>query len=198
MAKKENGFFDFIAPIYGLLFNYQVQYYEKILHRVKNEIDLTKYDNIIDVGCGTGALCYILSKTGLKVTGVDAVQRMINIAEKKLQNKTVDLVRTNVLKKTPFEDKSFDLAISSYVVHGLKKHERKKIYAEMSRITRRMVIYHDYNQNRALHINIAEWLEGGDYFNFIQNAQKEMAESFKKVRVINVDSRAAWYICTPY
>ncbi|NLJ99772.1 MAG: class I SAM-dependent methyltransferase, partial [Clostridia bacterium] len=34
-------------------------------------------------------------------------------------------------------------------------------------------------------------------FNFIQNAEKEMAENFKDVRVVDVDLRASWYICTP-
>ena len=35
---------------------------------------------------------------------------------------------------------------------------------------------------------------GEDYFNFIQNAEKEMAENFG---MSADDLRASWYICTP-
>ncbi len=79
----------------------------------------------------------------------------------------------------------------------MKGYERRKVYEEMSRIAKQKVIIHDYNENRAILTTIVEWLEGGDYFNFIKNAKEEMAEIFEKVEVINVDERAAWYICTP-
>lgn len=199
MDKSERELFNSIAPIYSMFFNHQVKYYKKILDRAKNVVDIFKYENIIDVGCGTGALCYVLNKKGLKVTGIDAAKKMINIAEKNLHNnKEIDLVQASVLERIPFDEKSFDIAISSYVLHGMKNNERQMMYAEMSRIARHMVIFHDYNDNRAFYINVVEWLEGGDYFNFIKNAKTEMAESFKKVQVVNVDSSAAWYICTPY
>jgi|JMBW01.1.fsa_nt_gb hypothetical protein len=42
---------------------------------------------------------------------------------------------------------------------------------------------------------IVEWLENGDYFNFIKMAENEMEEVFGELRVTNVDTRAAWYIC---
>jgi NifB/MoaA-like Fe-S oxidoreductase len=49
-----------------------------------------------------------------------------------------------------------------------------------------------------------EWLERGDYFRFIKNAEKEMKdcsqemeECFSEVKVVNVGERAAWYICKP-
>ncbi|WP_132102071.1 hypothetical protein [Dehalobacter sp. MCB1] len=68
----------------------------------------------------------------------------------------------------------------------------------MSRITRHFVIINDYNEKRSLLVNIAEWLEGGDYFNFIKKAQDEMKEVFDEVRIVNVGSRAACNICRPF
>jgi len=68
----------------------------------------------------------------------------------------------------------------------------------MSRITRNYVIIHDYNSEKSLVTSIIEWLEGGDYFRFILNAEEEMQKYFKEVRVIDVDKRASWYICKPY
>ena len=198
MTAEKRGLFDIIAPYYGLFFNFQVNYYQKILKRAARELEGANYNNIIDVGCGTGALCYVLNQHGFNVTGVDAEPGMIKIAEKKLQNRAVCLLQADALGKLPFKDKSFDVAISSYVIHGISATGREAFYKEMNRIARYKVIFHDYNENRSLLTDLAERLERGDYFNFIRQARKEMADNFKDLRVIQVDKRAAWYICTPF
>jgi len=66
------------------------------------------------------------------------------------------------------------------------------------------VIIYDYNQKRSLMTSFVEWLEQGDYFQFIKNPKiemedcvSEMSKCFSEVRVIEVDKRANWYICTP-
>ena len=204
MGKSNRNFlFNAIAPIYGLFYKKQRKRFAAIVEGVRNELDLTAYKTILDVGCGTGALCSVLSSKGLSVTGIDPAEKMLNIAKKQLENKTVFL-QANVLEQLPFEDKSFDISIASYVAHGLQKNERKRMYAEMSRVTKNKVIIYDYNQNRALITSIIEWLERGDYFRFIKDAQSEMKncviemkECFSEVKVVDVDTRAAWDICTP-
>ena len=104
----------------------------------------------------------------------------------------------------PFGDKSFDVSIASYVAHGLTADERKLMYAEMSRVTEKWVIIYDYNKKRSLLTSFIEWLEGGDYFHFIRDAEPEMKDCvsemktcFSDVKVINVDVMANWYICKP-
>jgi len=198
MKKNKNKLFNMIAPLYNLFFNFQLKYYTKILYGAKNVIDNSKYHSILDIGCGTGALCYVLNREGYKVTGIDAAKKMISIAEKNLYGKGIDLVHVNALEGIPFNDNSFDITIASYVLHGMKKEERKILVAEMSRVTKHRVIIHDYNGNRAFHTDIVEWLEGGDYFNFIKNVRSEMEEEFKTIQIINFKARAAWYVCTPY
>ena len=196
--------FNLIAPVYGLFYNKQRKHYAEVLEGIKHEIDLTSYETILDVGCGTGALCSVLNDMGLKVTGIDPAEKMLNIARKKPENKTVQFINANVLEKLPFGDSFFDISIASYVAHGLQQHERKKMYAEMSRVTGSRVIIYDYNQQRSTLISIVEWLERGDYFHFIRHAEYEMRncvfelrDCFSDVRVINVSPRAAWYICIP-
>ena len=175
----------------------QVKYFGTILDRVETVIDISQYQSIIDVGCGTGALCRVLNQRGFKVTGIDS-QKYDKDSQKRLMSSDIKLHQANALERTPFPDKSFDMAISSYTVHGLNESDRRKLYTEMNRLAKHQVIFHDYNQNRAFYISIAEWLEGGNYFNFIKRAKMEIAESFKEVKVFDVDRRAAWYICTPY
>ena len=199
MSKRKSGnlLFNFIAPIYGLFYNSQKKNYKGIIDNIRNEFDISKFDNIIDVGCGTGALCSVLIKEGLEVTGIEPASRMLKIGSRKTENKEVSFIGCKSCETLPFEDKSFDLSIASYVAHGLQKEERNQLFSEMNRLTKNYVIIHDYNANRAIPINIIEWLEGGDYFNFIKIVKTELSLHFKTVKVVDVKKQAAWYICEP-
>ncbi len=196
--------FNIIAPIYGLFYNHQKSRFAKVIAGVRSQLDLTAYKTILDVGCGTGALCTVLNAMGLSVTGMDPAEKMLNIAKKKLKGEPVQILQASILDPLPFGDKSFDLSIASYVAHGLQKSDRKRMYIEMSRVTKEYVIIYDYNKNRSWLTSVIEWLERGDYFRFINEAESEMksclaemTECFSSVEVVNVDVRAAWYICTP-
>jgi SAM-dependent methyltransferase len=196
--------FNTIAPIYALFYEKQKELYAGIIDGVSEELDLTSYDTILDVGCGTGALCAVLNEMGLSVTSIDIAEKMLDVARSKKENENVRIVQGNILEELPFDDKVFDISFASYVAHGLEQQERKHMYAEMSRVTKHWVVIHDYNQSRSLLISIVEWLEGGDYFGFIKNAESElrncvseMEECFSEVRTVDVGTNAAWYICKP-
>lgn len=198
MSKKNNAFlFNFIAPVYGLFYQRQKTNFKGAIDGAKKAFDITAFSSILDVGCGTGALCSVLNEQGLTVTGVDPAPKMLKIARKHKENKAITFVHANVLQSLPFDDRSFDVSIASYVAHGMQKDERAKLYAEMSRVTRKYVIIYDYNQTRALGTSIVEWLEGGDYFHFIQAVEQELNAWFAQVQIVQVGTRAAWYICTP-
>jgi len=99
-----------------------------------------------------------------------------------------------VLTELPFADKSFDVSITSFVAHGLSKNERQVMYDEMIRITKHLVIIYDYNEHRGLITDLAEWLEGGDYFNFIKTIKNELNDKFEDLTIINANIRSALYI----
>jgi len=206
--KKNKGLFNRIAPVYGLFFSMQRGNFRRILKQIEGEVDLSRWESVIDVGCGTGALCSVLAEEGFAVTGVDPARRMLEIAKRKAAGQAagqkIAFVEGNALEGLAFPDNSFDVAIASYVAHGLQQQERQKLYAEMSRVARDMVIVHDYNKERSLLTSIVEWMEGGDYFRFIQQAEQEMKDCgaemnncFSEVRVIRVGPRASWYLCIP-
>ncbi|MEA4914298.1 MAG: class I SAM-dependent methyltransferase [Christensenella sp.] len=205
MSKQNDSFlFNWIAPVYGLFYHKQKKRYEEVIKNIASELDLTSYTSILDVGCGTGALCSVLHEAGFSVTGVDPAQNMLAIAKGQPENQEIRFLQANALERLPFSDQSFDLSIASYVAHGMQKSERMKLYTEMRRVTRSKVIIFDYNQNRALLTSLVEWLERGDYFRFIKNPKgemescvSEMEKCFSEVRVIDVDTRASWYVCTP-
>jgi SAM-dependent methyltransferase len=191
------GVFHWIAPVYGLFFNYQRRYFNAVLNRVQNHLDLSVYKKIVDVGCGTGALCSVLYQRGFIVTGVDSARKMLITATGKKENKSIGFLHADVLKGLPFEEKCFDVSVASFVAHGLKADERKNLYAEMSRITKHLIIIHDFNCNRSFLIDIIERLEGGDYFNFIKNAEDEIKELFFDIQAIEASPKTVCYICRP-
>jgi len=65
----------------------------------------------------------------------------------------------------------------------------------MRRLSRNLVIIHDYTAKRSLITNLVEWGEGGDYFNFINVVQDELRDFFGNLQIIAVEPRAALYIC---
>lgn len=202
--KAHHLLFNTIAPVYGLFFRRQKRKFSEVIGRVQPEIDLSSFTNILDVGCGTGALCSVLKEIGLEVTGIEPAEKMLRIAKRKTKDQAITLMQANVLEGLPFKDNAFELSIASYVAHGLKPEERKRLYKEMGRVTKEYVVIYDYNQKRSALTSFVEWAEGGDYFRFIRNAEKEMKgcvselkSCFSEVRVVNVDTRAAWYICKP-
>lgn len=198
MSTTHAKIFNAVAPIYALFYNFQVRYFTETLAKTKKDIDLTGYKTVLDIGCGTGALCYVLYKNGLQVTGVDPAENMVQKSKENLKDTDVEIYKANANEIFPFEDKSFDIVISSYVAHGLKPVDRINLYKEASRLAKEKVIFHDYNENRAVLTTVIEWLERGDYFNFIKVVKDEMNEHFKEVKMVNVYERAAWYILDPY
>ncbi|HWQ99139.1 MAG TPA: class I SAM-dependent methyltransferase [Clostridia bacterium] len=203
-TKNRNLLFNLIAPVYGLFYSKQKNRYREVLARFLPEWQHQGYASILDVGCGTGALCSALHAAGLSVTGIDPAEKMLAVATGHAENQGIRFLQANALEGLPFADKSFDVSIASYVAHGLQRNERRKLYSEMRRVTKGKVILYDYNQNRSPLTSFVEWLERGDYFGFIRNPKGDMEECtaelekcFSDVTVVDVDKRAAWYICTP-
>lgn len=196
--------FNRIAPVYRLFYHKQKKAFTQVLHASAAELDLRAYQTVLDVGCGTGALCAAMAAFGLQVTGVDTAQKMLDTAMRNPENQGVTFQRTMAGEPLPFANKQFDISIASYVAHGMGKPERKKLYEEMRRVSRHKVIIYDYNQRRRPLTSLIEWLERGDYFRFIQIAEtelrdclSEMGACFSAVRVMDVGEHAAWYVCDP-
>ena len=186
--------FNIIAPVYGLFFGYQVRSFRTVIDKGSSPLHIAEDDSFLDVGCGTGALPFVLSERGYHTTGVDAAPRMITLAKKNNTGNKTRFAVGDVRNKLPFDDQSYDIVIASYVVHGMYRKDRIKLYDEARRLARKMIIFHDYNRKRSLGSDLIEWLEGGDYFNFIKIAESELKEHFGNIQVIPVGKKSAWYV----
>ena len=191
--------FDVIAPLYSLFFQLQVRNFRRIVQSNFSIIRDSQY-RILDIGCGTGALALVLSEMGHAVTGVDGSARMIKIAKRlNRKNQATFLVGDALDWSDPDSPlaanrQNYDLVIASYVLHGLPKEQRLALYGTMKRLAAKRVIIIDYNQKRAALTSLIEWLERGDYFNFIKSVEAEMNVIFPKVNVVQTGKRSAWYV----
>ena len=54
---------------------------EEFARLIYETFQITKNDNVIDLGCGSGEIALILARTGANVTGIDLSKNMINMAK---------------------------------------------------------------------------------------------------------------------
>jgi ubiquinone/menaquinone biosynthesis C-methylase UbiE len=193
-VKKKADLFDQIAPFYGLFYTMQKNSYRQIFGAILPRLDLRPPASVLDVGCGTGALCSALHELGFVVTGIDPAVKMLDIAKKKNVQADIRFVQGSAMAGLPFADNEFDCVLASYVAHGFKSRERFILYREMARVSRNLVLLHDFRSQASIFVDFVEKLEGSDYRNFIRQVEGEMAEIFPKTRTVHVSSRASWYI----
>ena len=94
---------------------------------------------IFDVGCGTGDLAVRAAQAGAFVTGIDISEGMLAVAQERvkkngLENKVV-LHHAGVVEiDSLFDDKSFDLITSTFVMSELYAEEREWALKDLLRI----------------------------------------------------------------
>jgi ubiquinone/menaquinone biosynthesis C-methylase UbiE len=103
-------------------------------HALYDKVDLKNKKNILDVGCGTGAVTLdIAQSTNGQVTGIDIDTEKMEEAQKVLSNiPNIKLMEADVLN-LPFEDDTFDLVLFSVVLIYIQ--DQQKAIDEMVRVT---------------------------------------------------------------
>ena len=111
---------------------------------------------VLDIGCGTGTLVIELKQRcpQATVTGLDADADVLTIAARKLRaagvEATLDIGRCDHL---PYEDATFDRALSSLMLHHLTRAEKQRTLTELFRVLR-----------PGGHLYIADWGRAHDIF----------------------------------
>lgn len=97
-------------------------------------------ESVLDVGCGTGTLA-ILAKEAVgrsgTVCGVDPSLEMLTRARSKAAKAGAEIRFENAAAQAlPFEDSSFDVALSTIMLHHLGRAARRGLAAELRRVIR--------------------------------------------------------------
>ena len=139
------------------------QIYEKSEHgKISRDTDLNSGsisfimshlsgNKILDIGCGTGFLCNLISKEGFDITGADFV---ITDSAKK-QYPHLNLVETTI-ERTGFSDGEFDTVISAHTIEHIT--EPTTAINELRRIAKKKLIVilpcqRPYQYTFDLHVN---------------------------------------------
>ena len=109
------------------------RYSDKLSHEFARAAGVGPGQHVIDVGCGSGALTVVLAEIvgAENVAGVDPSEPFV--AEARTRVPGADL-RVGPAESLPFEDASFDAALSQLVFHFVQ--DPAKSVAEMRRVTR--------------------------------------------------------------
>ncbi len=190
-AERHARLFERIARPYAWFFHGQLRTYARAFELGRSFLPDPAGRRALDIGCGTGAFTRALSREGWEVRGVDVARAMVNRA----RARGLSCDPGDALRGLGEPDGSFDLVTAAYVAHGLRREDRARLFAEMRRLSRDTVLLHDYTPDRSLLVTLVEYLERGDYFNFISTGLEEMREAFRSVRVVRVGKQAAWYVC---
>jgi ubiquinone/menaquinone biosynthesis C-methylase UbiE len=95
---------------------------------------------VLDVGCGTGTLTLLArQQVGLtgEVVGIDASLEMIAAARRKAAARQVSVdFRQAAIEALPFPDHTFDVVLSSLMMHHLPNDVKRRGLLEIQRVLR--------------------------------------------------------------
>ncbi|MBI4084849.1 MAG: class I SAM-dependent methyltransferase [Candidatus Levybacteria bacterium] len=158
-------------PIQKLLIN---NFYNALL----SEAERLQPNSILDVGCGEGFTLERLKerKIGKKLTGVDFLNRAIEIGKK--ERPDLDL-RVGNIYDIPFKDNSFDLCICSEVLEHIEDPE--KGLSELVRVSKKYCLLSVPNEPFFMASNFLRGKNWSRFGNDIEHIQHWTTWGFQKL-----------------
>ncbi|SFD02361.1 MerR family transcriptional regulator [Clostridium uliginosum] len=86
---------------------------------------------ILEIGVGTGNLVSKFLNNDFAIVGIDQSRKMLNVAKQKYPQLKV---RLGEFLKIPYNDKCFDIIVSTYAFHHLNSMEKSIAIGEMIRV----------------------------------------------------------------
>ncbi len=116
-------------------FSYSSRFWGEVIPVFKEYYNLDKHKNILDIGCAKGFMLYDFVKTipGISVQGID-------ISKYAIENSKIEVreyLQVADARELPFEDNTFDLAISITTLHNFTKADMKIALKEIMRVTKK-------------------------------------------------------------
>lgn len=113
--------------------------YNDLLGLVAERAGGTDCGRVLDLGCGTGNLSFLLARTcpGARFLGVDPSPKMIALFDRRFAGSDrLSSARGDALA-IPAEDAAFDLVVTSLALHHVPGEERGRAAAEIRRVLRK-------------------------------------------------------------
>ena len=131
---------DHAAKVYDILAPLMTLGLERRFHRlVIRQLALRGDEQILDIGCGTGTLtrdiaAALTDKVRSRCTGLDAAEKMIAVAKRKAAGIPNIHFDAAIAEHLPYENNSFDAAVSTFFFHHIHFELKKKVLTETARV----------------------------------------------------------------
>ena len=185
-VNTHSNLFDTIAEPYAWFYNFQCKHYKHVIKAMA----LKPNSKILDLGAGTGAMASLLNDDH-DILAVDGSKAMVKVMKRLNPNMKVE--HLDITQTLPYANKQFDVVLTSFVLHGLKAKDRLHVLSEMKRVADVVIVY-DYYGKRHFFTDIVEFIEQGDYFNFMKQFKDEFRSFFPEHVIIPINSGSALYI----
>lgn len=130
-ADDVQAMFNRIAPRYDLVNGVMTGGRDRAWRRMTvRSLHLPAGSHVVDLACGTGALCRELERAGYQVTGVDYAEGMLDVAS---QRTRAPLIQADILD-LPFGDATVDGITCGYALRNVTSIDR--CFSEMARVLR--------------------------------------------------------------
>jgi len=128
--------FRWLTPLYDPLLKWGMRE-ETFKRRLVNQANLQPNMDVLDLGCGTGTLTVMLKQAAplANITGLDGDPQVLSIAQNKAAqgNSNIQWVQ-GLAFDLPYPDQTFDVVVSSLVIHHLTASDKLRAFQEVSRV----------------------------------------------------------------
>ena len=105
--------------------------------RLVRQAGIRAGERVLDVGCGTGALVLLVAREepGAELTGIDPDPRALDLARRKAARARVKArFDRGYCQELPYEAGSFDVVLSSMMIHHLPTEVKRGLFREVARV----------------------------------------------------------------
>jgi len=201
LSEAKNGDFPYVhgfSPIEQMRLVRQARFLETEVYR---DVDLSRVDTLLEVGCGVGAQTEILLRRypDVRITGIDFSARQLSAARARLLDLPLAEHRTELLQmdaaNLSFKPASFDAAFLCWILEHVPDPERvlsevrrvlkpgARLYAtEVMNASFFLSPYSPHLQQYWLAFNEHQLAVGGDPFIGVKLGQLLLRQGFREVR----------------
>lgn len=160
--------------------------FEPLWEQVARRASLGVRGPCLDVCTGTGGVAVAVAKRGLRVVAVDAAPGMLaRLARKRralAAEGVLEIARMDA-RRLAFPDASFESAVCCMALHEMAPEERRRVVAELRRVSRRRVVIADWSVPGAGASRLLfrlrrafEYLESDDFESFVREPLPRLLE----------------------
>lgn len=204
MLEKMNEFFDKRLDGYDEHMMTNIESSDEFYPYSADCLPKTNGAKILDLGCGTGLELehYFRLNPSAKITGIDLTESMLNALRNKFPEKNLTLICGSYFD-VPFEENSFDAAVSVESLHHFTKEEKIPLYAKLCKALKDggYFILTDYFalsdegektfRNELLHLKKEQGIDDNEFYHYdtpltVEHETEALLEAgFSCVEVLN-------------